>query len=204
MSKDLENPMRKHILKVLLFKENLTFSQLFQNSFRSSSQFTYHLNQLLKEGLVEKNTQRYKLSFKGKRVANHLSSETIEETKQPLIVIALLLRKGNKVLTSYSKKEPIKDLWGLSCFAKLRFGENVLDCLKKNCSRHLGYELGNKVNFSGIFNIKTKNQGEILLHHQLLVFTSSDFKGKMKEETPTRKKSLGNFKATTSTSAISG
>jgi len=187
MNTPLSEAMRKHIFKVLLFNENVSFSALFQDAFRSSSQFTYHLNQLIKENLVEKNNQKYKLSSKGKEVANYLSSETAENIKQPLIVIALLLKKNNKVLTSCSKKEPLKNLWGLSCFAKLRFGENVLTCLKNNCSRHLGYGLGDKIHFNGIFNIKTIHQKQLLLHNQILLFTSSDFKGELKEETLTRK-----------------
>ncbi len=178
--------MQKHILKNLLFRENLTFSQLFQDSFESSSQFTYHLNALIQEGIVEKNNQKYKLSIKGKELASHLSSETTEFTKQPVIIVALLLKKGSRILTSCSKKEPLKGLWGLSCFAKIKFGDNVLDCLRKNCLRHTGYALGEKVQFGGIFHLKTKKNENVVLHHQLLVFRSSDFEGALKKETNTR------------------
>ena len=52
--KVLDNEVRRHILKELSTKENLTFMQLFQNKFYSSSQFNYHLNWLLKNQFIKK------------------------------------------------------------------------------------------------------------------------------------------------------
>ena len=139
--KALDNEMRRDILKVLSTKQNLTFSQLFQDRFSSSSQFTYHLNWLIKHNFVEKTNGKYKLGKEGKKLMNYVELKSVEVVQQPLIVIGVLLKKGNKILTSCSKKEPLNGLWGLSCFSKMRLGENIQDIIYNSCKRHLGYEV---------------------------------------------------------------
>ena len=93
------------------------------------------------------------------REANHLSSETIEETKQPLIVIALLLRKGNKVLT-ITVKRTNKRFMGIILLCQASLWRKCFGLFKEELSRHLGYELGNKVNLVAFSILKLKIKGK--------------------------------------------
>lgn len=166
MQKAIDNEMRVYILNELSKNKDIPFSKLFKKRFYSSSQFTYHLNWLIKKNYVSKKEGLYSLNIEGKKLVNNLSINKIVE--QPLIVTAVLLKKGKKILTSCSKKEPLRELYGLSCFGKFNDPKKIV-------KKHTNLELG-KYEFGGIFNIKTEDIG---IYHQLIVFISKDFTGKL-------------------------
>ena len=181
MAKPLDNDMRRFILKKLSLKPSLSFSQLFDNKFYSSSQFAYHVKWLLDKSYITKKNDLYCLDKLGKQLVNYISLGKFEKTKQPLIVLAVILKDKNKILISSSKKEPLANYWGLSCFGKYK-SDNILEELKLLCKEKTGYDVSN-FKFGGVFNIKTS---DVDLNHQLLVFTSETFTGNLIEETEFR------------------
>jgi len=186
MQKVLDNPMRRHILKVLSIKNNLEFNELFHKEFYSTSKFTYHLNWLLKNNFITKNNGMYNLGSEGKKLVTYVDLESMSFTDQPLTVLGVLLLKNGKILASASKKQPFQNVWGLSCFGKLRKETGIEDQLKILCKKKLGYEIQD-FKFSGVFNIKSIDKTKKTeYHHQIIVFTSDKFKGKLLDETETR------------------
>jgi hypothetical protein len=169
MAKPLDNEMRTYILTELSTKKNLSFNALFNKKFYSSSQFAYHLNWLLSRNYVSKINGKYNLGSEGKKLISYVSSGI--EVKQPLIVIGLILKNKNQILVSKSKKEPLNELWGLSCFGKYKD-------VKILAKEKTGYELNN-YKFHGSYDVKTS---DLDLHHLLLVYSSSEFKGTLKSE----------------------
>jgi ADP-ribose pyrophosphatase YjhB (NUDIX family) len=169
MAKPLDNEMRRYILTELSTRKNVTFNALFNKEFYSSSQFAYHLNWLIARNYVSKQSGKYSLGPEGKKLITYVSLGV--EIKQPLIVIGLILKNKDKILISRSKKEPLNNLWGLSCFGKYKD-------VKELAKEKTGYELI-KYKFHGIYDVTTT---DLELHHILLVYFSSDFKGMLKSE----------------------
>ena len=141
---------------------------------------------MVKNGFVKKTGKKYSLGKEGKKLVNYINFEKLNFVEQPLIILGVLIKNKDRIITSSSKKEPIKDLWGLSCFAKFEIGENINDALKKACRINLGLEVTD-FKFAGLFNIKTLEEDKMIYHNQFLVFTSDKFIGKIISETKFRK-----------------
>ncbi len=167
MAKALDNEMRQFILTRLSTGKTLTFNKLFAKRFYSSSQFTYHLNWLVSKGYVAKTSQGYRLGIEGKRLITYVTLG--KEIRQPLLVVAAILRRNDMILTSKSMKEPIVGLWGLSCFGK--YG-----ALKEVVRRETGYSLQSYA-FHGVYDIRTT---DLDLHHILFVYASYAFTGSLR------------------------
>ncbi len=181
--------MRRSILRKLISESNLTFSELFNNEFRSSSQFNYHLSWLIKNGYVTKSKSTYKLSRKGKELANYLDTYNISLVKQPLVVLAVLLKSKDRIIISKSLKEPIKNLWGLSCFSKAHHGESTKESLSKEVYEKTGLS-AEQFTFRGLFSIKTVDNNTLIHHHLLQVFLCDNFSGKLIRKTKYRENKL--------------
>jgi ADP-ribose pyrophosphatase YjhB (NUDIX family) len=185
----ISNPMRRFILGRLMTNSNLSFSELLNNEFRSSSQFNYHLSWLIKKGYVVKTNRGYKLDKKGKELVNYLSVQDVSLVKQPLLVCAVLIRSDNKIVISKSLKEPIKDLWGLSCFCKAEHGLGYKEVLSREVQTKTGLVVDD-FDFRGVFSIKTVSNDRLLHHHNLHVFLCENYSGKLVRKTKHRENKL--------------
>ncbi len=184
MFKALTNPIRIHILKTLIFKENVSFFKLIPAGTRNTSQFNYHLKWLLSNGFVIKKDGHYFLGSEGKKLSIFLSSDlNIEE--QPVIVVDVILRDKNKVLISKSKKEPFKNIWEISCVAKIKYGAELEEFAKKIAQEKTGYNVEG-VKLKSIFPILTYSNGKLAYHHIHYVFVAEKLRGQLIEETNDR------------------
>jgi len=68
------------ILRELLFKPGVRFSDLNKTDV-TSDHFTFHVNHLIKEGLIRKENGKYFLTTEGKEFANRMD---IDSLKWPL------------------------------------------------------------------------------------------------------------------------
>ncbi len=170
------NPIQTFIITELTINKNQPFSKLYEkyivetmSTDISTSNFTYHINKLLKSKHIKKTNFKYSLDTEGNKIATYLRKG--EYTKQPLIVTAVIIKKQNKILTSCSKKQPLDNLWGLSCFGK--YSDPVALTKEKT-----NLDIKDPI-FHGVYDIKTT---DLNIHHILIVFEAKNPKGELKEQ----------------------
>lgn len=173
------------ILKELLFKPSARFSELKKVDI-TNDHFTFHINHLLKEGLIEKMNGRYSLTDDGKEFANRMDTDSLKLERQAKIAVALhavRIRNGKmEILIHRRLKEPFYGWYG-SHSGKIRWGETPLLCAQREFLEETG--------LTGDF----KHQGIVHYHHfhkngRLLedkyfwVFRIDNVKGKLKVRVP--------------------
>ena len=128
------------ILRELLFRPNARFRDLKKVDI-TNDHFTFHLKQLVKEGLVIKQNKVYSLTDEGKEFANRMDTEALRIERQGKIAVglhAVRLRNGKtEHLVHQRLKEPFYGWYG-SQSGKVRWGENPLDCAKREFREETG------------------------------------------------------------------
>lgn len=173
------------ILRELLFKPSARFRDLKKVDV-TNDHFTFHVNHLIKEGLIIKENGRYSLSDQGKEFANRMDTDALKLERQAKLGVALhAVRKiGNKTeyLVHKRLKEPFYGWYG-SHSGKIRWGENPEDTAKREFKEETG--------LSGIFTLKGivhyhhfHKDGRFLEDKYFWVYRVENLKGKLKVKVP--------------------
>ena len=178
----LDSKIRKLILQKLIFNQKLSFSQIWDKSIESNK-FTYHLKTMLKDGLIIKKGDKYSLTKKGIDFVTYVDSSKVEVTKQPLLVVFCLVRKGNKILVHRRLKEPFYGYCGVPA-GKVSFGDIIFEAAKKELEEETGLKSNNGKLIS-IESIKTfdKKTKELIHHHLGFTFEFTGFEGDLIKKT---------------------
>lgn len=178
----LDNEIRKSILQKLIFNPKLSFSQLWDRSVESNK-FTYHLKTMLKDDLITKKGDKYSLTKKGIDFVTYVDSIKVEVTKQPLVVVFCLVKKGNKILVHRRLKEPFYGYCGTPG-GKVSFGETLIETAKRELKEETGLEVKDgrliSIKFMRTYDKKTK---ELIHHHIGFLFEFTEFDGELIERT---------------------
>lgn len=171
------------ILRELLFKPQARFRDLNKAGI-SSDLFTFHLNKLVKDGLVLKEKGKYTLSTEGKEFANRMDTESLRQEKQGKIAVALHAVRKNKGKIEYlihqRLKEPFYGWYG-SHSGKVRWGENPYDAAKREFFEETG--LTGDFSHKGILHIlHFHKDGRFLEDKYFWVYRVENVKGVLKEE----------------------
>ena len=132
------------ILQDLLYKEYIKYSDLKPKEMEGS-QFTFHLEALIKESLIKKSSQGYSLTAKGKEVSNRMDYGDIDIKTQAKISAVLCCIREEDGVTQYllytRKKNPF---WGYQGFptGKVKRGEDISEAATR--------ELLEEANLDGI------------------------------------------------------
>ncbi len=122
------------ILQKLLFAPQLSYTELKPDLTLENNQFSFHLDQLKKDGLVEKNVDMYRLTPQGKEYAGRLDTDNSKFMVQAKIgarVACTRLREGQLEFLVYTrKKQPFYGCQGFLS-GKVRYGETVSDAAKR-------------------------------------------------------------------------
>lgn len=128
------------ILRELLFKPGARFRDLKKVDV-TNDHFSFHINHLLKEQLIEKTAAKYFLTPKGKEFANRMDTDAKKLEKQAKLAIAIhAVREKNGVkeyLIHKRLKEPFFGWYG-SQSGKIRWGENPLETAKREFLEETG------------------------------------------------------------------
>ncbi|MBP9759546.1 NUDIX hydrolase, partial [Candidatus Dojkabacteria bacterium] len=143
------------ILRELLFKPMARFRDLKKFDV-TNDHFTFHVNHLLKEGLITKVDGKYSLSDTGKEFANRIDTDSLKLERQAKLAVALhavRTRNGKREILIHQRlKEPFYGWYG-SHSGKIRWGENPVDCAIREFEEETG--------LSGDFDLK----GIVHYHH---------------------------------------
>ncbi len=173
------------ILKELLFKPEARFRDLKKVDV-TNDHFTFHINHLIKEELVIKKDGRYSLSDKGKEFANRIDTNALKIERQAKVAIALHAVRKVKGTTEYlvhlRLKEPFYG-WCGSHTGKIRWGENPIDCAKREFLEETG--LTGDFSHKGIVHYLHFHKDARLLEDKYFwVYKIENTKGELKESVP--------------------
>ncbi len=173
------------ILKELLFKPAARFSDLKKVDI-SNDHFTFHINHLLEQGLIIKQNGRYSLSDQGKEFANRMDTDSLKMERQAKLAIAIHAVRKNKGVTEYlvhrRLKEPFYGWYG-SHSGKIRWGENPLECAKREFLEETG--LTGKFTLKGVVHYHHFHKdGRLLEDKYFWVFKVEDTQGELIEKVP--------------------
>lgn len=167
------HPTQAKILRCLLFKEHSRFAELNIDKL-ATDRFTFHLNQLIGRGLVEKGADKlYSLSTKGKEYSNRMDTDKVIFERPPKIAIcaSCTIREGQntKYLVQQRLKQPYFGYYGIVS-GKVRWGES----LKETASRELLEETGLTVGSLTLLGVERKMdysvEGDLLEDKCFFVF----------------------------------
>ena len=159
---------QKNILDQLRQTPVMRYSQL-QPDDVESSHFKYHLNQLIKDKLVEKKGRGlYGLTQAGQAAVDKLSSGRVNPHQTPKVITYTLLQDDDNYYLQIKDKEPYLGLLNM-VGGKLHLGETPEIAAKREVKEKVGLELNNLV-LKGVAQIKISQADNLLSHVEAFVF----------------------------------
>jgi len=160
-SVSVNHHIQKHILDVLMYQKNARFRDLRPEK-TDTNLFTYHLNSLVKQGVVEKVEGGYALSPKGLSYVDRVSSEKKAIRTQPKIITMLVIQNGEgDILLQKRTKQPYIDTWTLP-YGKLHIEDkSVKRAAQREVFEKLGLE-NPEMEHAGDCYIRVRADGALL------------------------------------------
>lgn len=153
---------QKHILDELRTASQLRYSEM-QPDGVESSHFKYHLDQLLKDNLVEKTDRGiYALTGKGKAAVDRLSVGRINPHMTPKVITYTLLHDRDDYYLFRKDKEPFRDKLNMIS-GKVHMGERTVDAAVREVNEKVHLEI-EPPQLKIIAEIRIR-EGETLLTH---------------------------------------
>jgi ADP-ribose pyrophosphatase YjhB (NUDIX family) len=173
------------ILRELLFKPGARFRDLKKVDV-TNDHFTFHVNHLIAQGLVEKKNGKYFLTTDGKEFANRMDTDALKLERQAKLCIAIhALRENNgqrEYLVHRRLKEPFFGWYG-SHSGKIRWAETPLECAKREFKEETG--LTADFTLKGIVHYHhIHKDGRFLEDKYFWVFWATNIQGEMKVKVP--------------------
>lgn len=134
----LSHHIQKHIIDVLMYTDGARFRDL-RPPKTDTNLFTYHLNSLVKNGMITKVEGGYALSVAGLSYVDRVSSENKVIRTQPKIITMLLIQNSDgDILLQKRSKQPYINAWTLP-YGKLHIDDaSVMIAAKREASEKLG------------------------------------------------------------------
>lgn len=174
---EIRHNIQKHILGVLLRQRTARFSEM-RPSRTDSNLYSYHLNQLLKGGLVTKTEGGYTLDAAGLVYADRLNADKLFVRPQPKIVTMLVVQNSEGDVLLYKRnKQPYIDKWTLP-HGKIHIDDpSLLAAAQREAVDKLGLENQNMRHVGDCY-IRVQNEDTLMtvtLAH-VFVFNRDDVK----------------------------
>lgn len=137
----ISHHIQKYIINVLMYRETARFRDL-RPPKTETNLFSYHLNLLLKSGLINKTAAGYKLSSAGLSYVDRVSGEKQTIRRQPKIITMLLVQNSDgEVLLQKRGKQPYINSWTLP-YGKLHIDDHsVVIAAQREANEKLAYEV---------------------------------------------------------------
>jgi len=171
----MEKEVRDRVFHYLIHHPEAKFSELLDKSM-PSNKFTYHLNEMIKEGLIEKVNDGYSLTTKGKNLESDIDGATGKKRQKPFVALLLVVKADDKFLLYHRLKEPYYGFYGFPG-AKLDFGEEILTAANRELKEETGLDGQGKI--ISIFNVKTFESDNPLAHFTQFVVLFDNTSGEL-------------------------
>ncbi|HSX30790.1 MAG TPA: NUDIX domain-containing protein [Candidatus Saccharimonadales bacterium] len=174
------NGVQAGIIRQLFYRERLRFAQLNVDRV-PSDQFSYHLRQLVKWGVVEKGADnQYSLTINGKDRALMLSPKHNSFIVQGFVAVRVVLSKienGTEYfLLQKRTMVPYKGTYGTPG-DKIMFGEDVVEAAVRAMRQQTG--LACDMELRGIRHIKDRFENKLRQDKYFFVFSATNPRGKL-------------------------
>ena len=156
---------REEIFKLFVRKRMLKFNEIEKILNIRSNTLSYHLDMMVKDNVLEKDGEYYKLTKEAEQIIPFFSHVTGKE-KGPLTVIISAVTRKNKICLLRRAKRPYQGYWGM-IGGKLRLDESIKDC----AIREVKEETGLDCEFEGIRGVlheRVKDNGDV--KHAFVLF----------------------------------
>lgn len=174
----IDHHIQRTIISLLVSADSERFRDLKPEDLENKA-FTYHLQKVVKSGLVEKNKEgKYRLTEEGRRLGRRLADTSYSLSVKPHSVLFLVVRrKADGAWLLYKRKaHPLKDMVGFmhaAPHAGMRVGESA--------SKELLAKTGLRATFQpmggGFFHMYRDDQLESYTQFTLLI--SEDVEGEL-------------------------
>lgn len=157
----LSHHIQKHIIDVLMYVDVARFRDL-RPPKTDTNLFTYHLNSLVKAGMVIKIEGGYALSIGGLSYVDRVSTEKRAIRTQPKIISMLLIQNSDgEILLQRRSKQPYINAWTLP-YGKVHIDDAlVMIAAKREATEKLGLT-DQKMKHVGDCYIRVKMEDSIL------------------------------------------
>jgi len=175
--------IQSDILKTLLVKRNLKFSEL--NKFKmETDHFNYHIKQLIKNDVIRKTKDgTYTLTKKGKILANRIDEEhrVLNKSHMIVVIIGCVREKEGKTQYLFQKRQK-EPFFGLYDFVsgRVNWGDNLLKSVEKILKSKTG--LSADLSIVGIQHKLDKDEnGNLLEDKYMFILRGDDVVGDIKD-----------------------
>lgn len=132
------------ILFSLRHAASASFSELMRPTGLESDSFKFHLQKLVKVGLVQKSAGgEYSLTAKGKEFANNIDTPNLELKHRPKISMLILpsrrTEKGLEYLMQQRKRQPYFGYWG-NLSGPVLWGESIEEAAARELLKQTGLQ----------------------------------------------------------------
>lgn len=165
------NWIAQHILVELTRHSTRRYSELRPDGVEGNL-FSYHLDGLVKDGLVEKGDQAYRLTVKGKQLVGTLSLETGRTRRQPKILTAVVARNeaGEWLLVRW-RREPNTGLVSLP-HGMMHYGRTAAEMAAVELAEKAGL-VANELKHVGEVYVRGMRGEEVDRHMLVVVFEAA-------------------------------
>jgi ADP-ribose pyrophosphatase YjhB (NUDIX family) len=163
MQLDLTHHLQRQIIERLTYADSLRFSDLKPAELESNI-FMYHIRQLQKLGLVDKDeTGKYKLSIAGLTYVDSISFTSLKVRKQPKLISILAVKnqRGEWLLAKRKIQPYIGEYMFVS--GKQHFGESSKDHAARELHEKTGMQI--PLELRGFIDIQiSSSEGTLMTH----------------------------------------
>jgi len=131
--------IQKKILSLLLHTPSLGYAQMRPKGVERNH-FAYHLEQLVRTGLVEKSDRQYSLTSEGLALADRVSHESMTVRKQPHIVTTIQVTNGEgRIAVFHHAFQPYLDKIGFPQ-GRLHYEETIAEAAARELAEKTGLQ----------------------------------------------------------------
>ena len=160
--------MEKRILDLFLFSNRLKFNEIEKLVKIRSNKLAYHLKNLVKKNIINKEGEYYSLSDASEYLIPYLS-----EKKAPLPVVLIIIGDSKKCFLYIRKKRPYAGKLSLPG-GRLILGENINDAVKRIMQEKFNVDVKlNQINSISLEQVKKNGK---IIHSFVLFFVSAKSK----------------------------
>lgn len=170
------------IMRHLLFSPSAGFAELQKQTGLTSDHFNFHIKKLLDTGYVEKKTDKYHLTQRGKEYANRLDTDENEIERQPKVSVVLVVERQTggrrEFLCQQRLKQPYYGFWG-RLGGKVRWGESFEEAARRELKEETDLEA--EFTYKMLFRKRDykKQTGELLEDKVFVIMYTNDAQGEL-------------------------